>query len=88
MSFMGTDGSEIKHRILWQQLEKLAVEFSNVRIIKIKVHKGKGPLQKGNEQTNKFAKEAALTGTLWEHMPVAVTSQAQVKQEKTVAKNN
>ncbi|XP_067419394.1 ribonuclease H-like [Emydura macquarii macquarii] len=66
MHIVGTDGSEIKHKVLWQQMEELATKFENMRIVIIKSHKGKGSLQWENEEADKLAKEAAITGILWE----------------------
>ncbi|KAG6921250.1 ribonuclease H, partial [Chelydra serpentina] len=77
----GTDGSDIKHKALWQQMEKLAKQYKKIRMVKIKAHKGSGPLQQGNELADTLAKEAALTGTLWEPTPVAVTTRAQAKHK-------
>lgn len=63
---IGTDGSEIKHKLLWQQVEKLAKQHKRIRMVQITPHMGKGPLRWGNEQADELAKEAALTGTRWE----------------------
>ncbi|CAM4581141.1 unnamed protein product [Lepidochelys kempii] len=60
IGFTGTDGSEIKHKPLWQQMEKLARQYQRIQMVKIKAHRGKGPLQWGNEQADTLAKEAAL----------------------------
>lgn len=79
MGFTGTDGSEIKHKTLWQQMERLSQQYKKIQMVKIKSHNKKGPLQKGNEQADTLAKEAALTGVLWEPMPVSVTTRAQAK---------
>lgn len=62
MNFVGKDGSEIKHRALWQELENLAANFQKIKIVKSKAHRKKGLFQWGNDEAEKLIKAAALVG--------------------------